>query len=130
MKKAVIISAIIFVLLQLYLLISEGTEWGRPKVFYADDKNATYTISVDDSNGFYFLEGTNSFPFKRPFKLVIVLSQYNLESYINRTVRVEGFTEWADNLSPLCRRGWEKWCSEYKIGHVPGYFIEKITLVK
>lgn len=65
MKKILIYALVVFLILIVYKgfqIIFEGSIFNKPKLFYSEDPNTNYKITVDDTAGYYFIEGNNSYP--------------------------------------------------------------------
>ncbi|CAN5211323.1 hypothetical protein BH09PAT2_BH09PAT2_04480 [soil metagenome] len=123
------------------LIAIEGTRFDNPKIFYTEERDAIYTISVDKTAGYYFLEGTNGVPDHHSFRLPIVKTPVDLETYIpvvahlenertngytrnpfmsgeyiNKKVQIYAKTGYIKISEVPCRKGWSKWCKKNQIG--------------
>lgn len=113
MKKIILIliSIVLFIAsYKIFMFLIEGTQWDSPKIFYEEEKHAIYTITVDKTAGYYFLEGTNGYPDHTPFRILIVDSPVNLEDYINKKVYITAYTKHANSKEIPCRKDWKERC--------------------
>ncbi|HRN69740.1 MAG TPA: hypothetical protein PLS49_01020 [Candidatus Woesebacteria bacterium] len=111
-KKFIILTVMIlgFTTYIIYKYVTEGSIYDTPKIFYIEDKNAKYNIVTDDSSGYYFLEGNNSYPDRKNFRIVIGSSPNNLEPLIGKNIVIKGEIKNKYIKNIPCRKKWEDWC--------------------